>query len=413
MKLRPLLLLATLAASPLAGAAPSGPPERVARLSYVEGEIAFEAAGERASSTLPDRPFNEDDRLATKADARAEVALGTAALRLDGRTSVRFDELGADRVRLRLEDGVANVTLRELQDGEAFEVVTPNTTLTLVMPGDYRVEVPSEESSIITVHGGAAQAETAGGPVRIADGQRVRLVGRESLASLETAHPADAFDDWVLQREVQLAEAEPTADQEQPELDRYGEWRDDPDYGRVWMPGYAYGGSDPFQYGYWQQVGFGWSWVDPYPWGPYTSYGGRWAYLHHLNRWCWTPPRHHPPVRTVQETHPFIRPRGGRGTIMPLDRDPPRAATSAPVATSAGAEPRTTPRVTPGKPRSGTFVPSLPRNPSPAPQSSTPATRSTSHPSGATMRPSGSSSSSGSKSSSSSSSTMIAPPTRP
>jgi FecR protein len=402
MKLRHLML-AFLVASPLAGAAPADLPERLARLSYVEGEIAFQEAGEPARSTLPERPLLPHDRLATKSDARAEIALGTAALRLDENTAVRFEALDTNSVRLKLDAGIANVTLRELRDGETFEIVTPNTTMTLVTPGEYRLEAPSDDTSLITVHGGVAQAETAGGPVRIADGQRVRFVGREALASLETARPADAFDDWVLQREVQFAEAEPSENMAQPELDRYGEWQDDPTYGRVWMPASVYVGWDPFGYGSWQRVGFGWSWVDPNPWSQYTFYGGRWAYMHHQNRWCWTPPRPRVP-RLVHETHPFGRPRDGKGTIVPVDRDPPRTIGRVPLSTPDGAVPRMTPRVTPTRP-TGTTTYSVPRNSSPPPPAAAPVTPQTGS---GTMRPAGSAGSSNN----SSSSTMSARPTR-
>ena len=113
--------------------------------------------------------------------------------------------------------------------------------------------------------------------------------GRDVVAQLTTPLPADAFEDWVLERELQLAEAEPPVRDEA--LDDYGEWHEEPNYGRVWMPSYAYGGYDPFRYGHWQQVGFGWSWYDPMPWGAYTYHSGRWAYLDHLNRWCWVPSR--------------------------------------------------------------------------------------------------------------------------
>jgi hypothetical protein len=404
MKLR-CILLAALAASPLAGAAPADMPARVARLAYVEGQISFQEAGQPPRWTLPDRPFLPDDRLTTKPDARAEIALGTASVRLDEGTTLDVEALDADRVRLRLEEGVAVVTLRELADGEAFEIATSNTTISLVMPGEYRVEAPTEGVSTVTVHGGAAEAETAGGPVRIADGQRVRLEGTQALATLETARPADAFDEWVLQREVQLADNEPSSNMDEPVLDQYGEWQDDPTYGRVWMPGYAYGGYDPFGYGSWQRVGFGWSWVDPYPWSPYTFYGGRWVHVH--NRWCWTPPRPRPPVVAL-ETHPFGRPRGGKGTVMPVDRELPNATARAPSASEPNEPSRVTPRVTPSKPRSGTFIPIQPRSPS-QPQ---PMTAPSSHGGGGTMRPStssGSSSSSSSSSNSSSSSSSNSP----
>ena len=103
---------------------------------------------------------------------------------------------------------------------------------------------------------GNAEVATAGGPVRVADGQRVRLEGRAEFASLVTPRAADDFDEWVLEREVQFAESapppgEPSDDYEygNETLDQYGEWRDEPSYGRVWMPSYAYGGYDPFSHG--------------------------------------------------------------------------------------------------------------------------------------------------------------------
>ncbi len=402
MKLRSLALFALLAAAPIAMSAPPERPDRVARLTYVEGQISFKEATEPPRWTLPDRPLLPGDRLTTKPDARAEIALGTAAIRLDERTAVEFETLDADRARLKLEEGIAVVTIRELAEGEAFEVATPNTRFTLFAPGEYRLEVPVDGVSAITVHGGEAEALTAGGPVRIADGQRVRLEGAQALATLETARPADAFDEWVLQREVQLAENEPSSNMDEPVLDQYGEWQEDPTYGRVWMPSYAYGGYDPFGYGYgsWQYVGFGYSWVDPYPWSPYTLYGGRWVYVH--NRWCWSPPRHEPVPHHWRETHPFVRPRDGRKTIMPVDREWPvdldwpviaRAPTSS--------EPSKPPRVTPGKPRTGgTFIPLVPRSPS-APRSAAPDASSSSGGGGTTMRPSGGSSRSSSSSSSS------------
>jgi hypothetical protein len=197
---------------------------------------------------------------------------------------------------------------------------------------------------------------------------------------------------------------------DEPVLDQYGEWQDDPTYGRVWMPGYAYGGYDPFGYGSWQRVGFGWGWVDPYPWSPYTFYGGRWVHVH--NRWCWTPPRHDPLPTHWRETHPFGRPRSGKGTVMPVDRELPNATARAPSASEPNEPSRVTPRetapqaprVTPSKPRSGTFIPIQPRTPS-QPQPMT--APSSSH----TMRPSTSSGNSSSSNSSSSSSSPSRPST--
>jgi len=317
MMLRPTLLILALAASSLAWGETLDPPERLARLSYVEGEVTFQGAREAASSTLPDRPLAPEDRITTDSRARAELAVGTATIRLDGQTEFTLLDLEPNDIRIEIASGSASIYLRDLLDDETFEIVTPNAEILLDAPGEYRVDVINERASAVTVRAGIAQVATAGGPVRVADGQRVRIEGRDAIARLETPRAADAFDDWVLEREVRLAEAEPPEytpyqGDEYEELDRHGQWYDEPRYGRVWMPSYGYAGWSPYSGGHWQRVGFGWSWYDPAPWGFYTLHYGRWAYLRERNRWCWVPgprdyPRYYP--RDPWPERPRHRPR--------------------------------------------------------------------------------------------------------
>jgi hypothetical protein len=290
MLLRLTLFILTLAVTGLASAEP---PERIARLSYVEGQIKFQGAQEVAPSALPDRPLASGDRLATERDGRAELALGSATLRLDESTAVTVADLDASAVRLELAEGTVSLHLYELLDSETFEVVTLNTTIAFREPGEYRVDITPSGATELSVRAGNAEIATAGGPVRVADAQRVRLEGRAEVASLVTPRAADAFDEWVLEREVQLAESAPDESSDayaEETLDDYGEWSDDPSYGQSWMPSYAYGGYDPFSYGYWQQSGMGWSWYDPMPWSAYTFHHGHW-YLNDQDRWAWVAER--------------------------------------------------------------------------------------------------------------------------
>lgn len=314
MKLPTILVVLALAAPGLAWGETVDAPGRIARLSYVEGEVTFPVAQERATDTLPDRPLDPGDRIQTGSGGRAELALGTATIRLDERTEFTIRDLDATTVRVELASGTASVYLDELLEGESFKILTPNTAITLEGPGEYRVDVHVDEVSVLTARGGAASIETAGGPVRVAAGQRVRIEGRDAIARLETPRPADAFDDWVLERELRLAEAEPPRytpyeGDRYGELDRYGEWYDEPRYGRVWMPGYGYSSWSPYGSGYWQRVGFGWGWIDPAPWGFSTYYGGRWTYLRDRNRWGWVPTRHPPRHYTHNDDRPYGYPR--------------------------------------------------------------------------------------------------------
>jgi len=363
MLLRPALLVLALAASSLAWGEALDLTPRFARLSYVEGKVTFQSAkvtfqssDEPSPSALPDRPLEPGDRLSTGSDGRAELAFGTADTRLDQDTELTLVHLSATAVRMQLNGGSASLHLRELLENETFEIVTPNATLAFQQPGEYRVDVAADGATEFTVRTGAADVATAGGLVRVADGQRVRLEGRDAVVSLAAPQPADAFDDWVLERELQLAQAEPPA-REQPDgyyedeaLDRYGEWYEEPSYGRVWMPSYAYGGYDPFRYGYWERVGFGWSWYDSMPWSAHTFHQGRWAYLDHLNRWCWVPARRDHRRHVAQDTRPYRQPvnddrRANDRRDRPRDANPRHdnderqpAATSASLPLRLGAD---------------------------------------------------------------------------
>lgn len=333
-KLRATALVLALAAPGLAWGQDSLRAERIARLSYVEGEVTFQAAGRRPTGTLPKRPLEPGDSLRTGRDARAELALGIATLRIDEHSELAIVELDAEAARVELARGTASVYLDELLEDESFEVLTPNTSIALTEPGEYRVDVGAGDASALTVHAGAAQVETAAGPILVAAGQRVQVDGRDAIARLETPRMPDAFDDWVLERELLLAEAQPPRytpyeGARYDDLDRYGEWYDDPYYGRVWMPGYGYSDWSPYYGGYWQRTGFGWSWFDPAPWGYFSYYGGRWTYLHDRSRWCWVPTRHRPRHFPRDHETPESAPR----TASWYPRQPRTVEPSSPIAT--------------------------------------------------------------------------------
>ena len=135
MKLHPALLMLALAASSLAWGQAPDEPERIARLSYAEGAVTFQGDAESPTSTLPDRPLRPGDRLATGRGGRAELALGTATIRLDEGTELSVIDLEAAAFRVEFSAGTAVVHLRELVEDESFELVTPNATIALQTRG--------------------------------------------------------------------------------------------------------------------------------------------------------------------------------------------------------------------------------------------------------------------------------------
>jgi uncharacterized protein DUF6600 len=70
------------------------------------------------------------------------------------------------------------------------------------------------------------------------------------------------------------------------DLDDYGDWRDDPDYGHIWYPNRVSAGWAPYREGHWDWISpWGWTWVDDSPWGYAPYHYGRWVVIG--GRWGW------------------------------------------------------------------------------------------------------------------------------
>ena len=80
------------------GMAAADPPARVARLANIGGAVSFSPAGEDEwVFAIPNRPLITGDRVWADAGARAELQIGSLALRIGSQTSVTILNLD-DRV---------------------------------------------------------------------------------------------------------------------------------------------------------------------------------------------------------------------------------------------------------------------------------------------------------------------------
>src|SRR5580765_3962585 len=97
-KLSVLTMVGTLAVT-VAFADDDDPPGRAARLSYVDGTVSMQPSG--VEEWVPgevNRPLTSGDRIWTEGGARAELQLGSAAVRLNERTNsslINLDDLTA------------------------------------------------------------------------------------------------------------------------------------------------------------------------------------------------------------------------------------------------------------------------------------------------------------------------------
>jgi hypothetical protein len=299
-----LLMLLALFTLALPARADDDPPGRVARLGFVSGLMSFSPAGEDEWVNAGiNRPLTQGDRLWVDGSGRAELDMGNAAIRLDGLTSLSILNLDDRTTQLQLAQGVLNVTVRSLQDGEFVEIDTPTLAVTLRQSGSYRIAVDAYGNAT-TVGVRAGQAEVTGeGPAYLVNpGQSYHFTGANLRDYLLSALAVDTdFDRWSSERERQLARST-SARYVSPEvigyqeLDTYGSWREEAEYGSVWVPNRVAVDWAPYQDGRWAWVQpWGWTWIDNAPWGFAPSHYGRW--VHTRGNWCWVPgPRRDRPV---------------------------------------------------------------------------------------------------------------------
>lgn len=276
------------------------PPDRAARLSFLQGDVSMQPAGEDDwAPAMLNRPLTTGDKLWTEPGGRAEVQVGPAAVRLDSDTGFSFLNVDDDTIQMRMTAGVVNVRVRWLDQNDHIEIDTPNVALSLLRPGNYRVEVnDAGDATVVKISEGEAEADGPGQDNVIVRNQQVATFrGVDNLtAQYATLGAPDEFDSWSLERDRRddRVAGSQTAEYVSPDvtgyedLDDNGTWSNEPEYGYVWTPSRVAVGWAPYQYGRWVWVSpWGWTWVDDSPWGYAPFHYGRWAYTRH--RWCWVP----------------------------------------------------------------------------------------------------------------------------
>lgn len=283
-------LLALAVCSTLALA--DDPPARVGRVALTQGQVSVSSAGETANAALVNWPVTSNQTISTAPNARTELRIGSTAIRLDGDSALEVLQLDDDKLRLRLHYGSASIRVVNAEVAASFELATPQARVLLQGPGRVRVDAERmQDTSSIRVFDGVATVEGGGERLTVRSGRSAEMQGNDLRM---TQAVTDAFDEWALVRDRE-SEA-PRATRYVPaemtgyeDLDRHGSWRDDSEYGALWLPSVA---SDwvPYRDGRWTWVApWGWTWVDNAPWGYAPFHYGRWVHVN--NRWAWAPGR--------------------------------------------------------------------------------------------------------------------------
>ena len=291
-----LLLLCAFAAGPVRAqdtATEPDPPGRVGRLAEVEGEVWIydDEEGEWIEAAR-NRPITTGDRLSSSGSGRAEVRVGTSTLRIDRNTELEVAVLDDDHFTVRLHNGDVAVRLRSREAAQEFQLVTPEGGFVPERAGSYRFNRDDDTTEAIALSGQLQlKAQDAG--VTVKAGQRYRF-WQDRGTQFELAELGrDDFDQWVAARDdreersvsARYVSAEMTGVED---LDRYGRWEQDPEYGALWIPRDVAPGWAPYRVGHWAWISpWGWTWVDDAPWGFAPFHYGRWVSRRDV--WCWVP----------------------------------------------------------------------------------------------------------------------------
>jgi hypothetical protein len=272
------------------------PPSRVARISVVDGSVSIQPGGNGDwGNAAKNRPVTIGDKLWVDKDSRAELQAGQVAIHIGGMTALSFLNLDQNVTQIRLPEGKINFRVREIRQGETYEVDTPNLAFTVKEAGAFRIDVNENgDFSSVTVIRGAGEIASSGQVHPVKAGERVDVTGAEGNANVSTgpAPGPDTLDQWAQKRDMG-EDNSPSAKYVNrdtvgySDLDDYGTWKQEPTYGNVWVPNNEPADWAPYSNGNWAYVApWGWSWVGYEPWGFAPYHYGRWNYFGSYWGWC-------------------------------------------------------------------------------------------------------------------------------
>ncbi len=275
---------------------PDQPGQPVARLSVITGDASVRRGdtGDWVAAVL-NAPLMRGDSISVPAGARAELQLDNGNyVRIGGNTELRISDLEPGRNQIQLAMGL--VTYRTLRESESQgEISLPAMAVHPQRLSAVRVEIAPDGSTTITVRHGAADVSSPKGTEHLREGGMMLSRGApgEPEYQIVAAGPRDAWDGFNDQRDTYLMRAQSNRYLSPDiyggeDLDNYGAWGNDPQYGNVWTPNVPPGWA-PYHDGQWVwQDPYGWTWVDYAPWGWAPFHYGSWYFRAGFG-WSWFP----------------------------------------------------------------------------------------------------------------------------
>ncbi len=273
------------------------PPSKAARVSLLEGSVSLQPGGEGDwGNAQRNRPVTVGDKIWVDKNSRAEIQSGAATFHLGMMTAFSFLNLDGNTTQVRVAEGSVNFRVREMREGDIYEIDTPNVAFNVKQAGAFRVDVAENgDGTRITAIRGEGEVTVAGQTYIVHTGERGEFIGTDNNIQYVAhgASPPDSLDRWANDRDLREDNSKSSkyVNPDVPgaaDLDDNGTWSEQPDVGSVWTPNNVGPDWAPYSDGAWNYVGpWGWSWVGYEPWGFAPYHYGRWGI--YGGRWGWAP----------------------------------------------------------------------------------------------------------------------------
>ena len=284
---------ATVSANATAG------PVRMARFSFIQGCVTWRADASVDWATAPaNLPLRQGAQVWVANGGRAEIQFDDGSyLRLGGGAIATLQSLYSDDqgefTQIKLSNGLSMMTVKHSHS--VYQIDTP--LLSMKTTGPSRVRVGVAEGSEVGVVEGGATVEAPQGTETLAASDYLNLASASAPMRVRALPNADSWELWNEQRDAQINGTYTSLAQHgvpdnitlvAGDLDSYGTWQNDPQYGQVWCPRVADPTWRPYYAGHWVWVNpFGWTWVSDEPWGWAPYHYGTW--YHASFGWAWRP----------------------------------------------------------------------------------------------------------------------------
>src|SRR5688572_26675320 len=262
-------------------------PIRVGRVAHIEGRVSlYQDPDSGWEKAYVNSPVTSENSVWADDGARAELRISGMAIRVDRLTQLDMARLDEEAIDAFVARGSVALRVRHYENNERLVFNTPNARVRIRANGRYRIDVdPGRLETRVTVFAGEASVGTDDGRTRIGAGRSVVIFGADPPEFFEEAARTDTFDRWTLARDERWREGRAptyvsTYMTGYEDLDGYGRWAAEPDYGTLWYPSNVAADWAPYRYGRWDYVRpWGWTWIDDAPWGYAPFHYGRWVYV--------------------------------------------------------------------------------------------------------------------------------------